>query len=463
MLLEDVDRIEVISGPGATLWGANAVNGVISITTKSATATSGLFIEGGGGTEIQRLHELRYGVSPTPAVSVRFYGKYTRRDGVLRADGRDAANDWQIGQGGVRLDWAASSADQITLQGDSYQNRVSSDCAECTDCRRHQCRRPLVALDLEERRLQAAGLFRPHPSDTCRVPTTTCSIPTTPTFSIDGCRPANGTISCGVRAFVRSRMTSGLARLRWCPAGRRKQTYSGFVQDGIALVANRLNLTLGAKIQDDDYAGVGLQPSARLAWTSRETQTLWTAVSRAVRTPSRLDRDLIMPPVSEGGPDFTSEQLLSYEAGFRANPRPRLSLSIASYYNDYDNIRSIEPARPPAPSSSRLRQRPAGGVLWSGTDRRLSGTRRGGVCAAATRRLRVHIRPRPGSADRSFGQAETATSNRRVDDALDARSVPTSGGRSERPLRQPHHQSARAGARIRRAGSARGVACNGRT
>jgi iron complex outermembrane receptor protein len=412
VLLEDIDRIEVISGPGATLWGANAVNGVISITTKSATAASGLFVEAGGGSELRRFTNLRYGLALTPALSVRFYGKFTSRDGALLSNGGDAASNWQIGQGGIRLDWAASGADQITLQADSYKNRISSRgpgalTASGTNVLGHWSHTISTNANI---RLQLY-FDRSHR----RAPGGYDDV--LDTYDIDFQHRRLSTnerhdIVWGVafRAFKDDFAPGAIVLV---PRQTTKRTISGFVQDGIALIPNRLNLTLGTKIQDEAYAGVGLQPSARLAWTSRDTQTLWTAISRAVRTPSRLDRDLIVPPVSQGGPNFESEQLLSYEVGFRANPRPRLQLSIASFYNDYDNIRSIEPARPPAPFplvwANGQRGESYGAELTA--DYRAAGRWRLSGGYAETR---LHLRPKPGSADRSFGQTESASSNRRL-------------------------------------------------
>src|SRR5437867_3623223 len=123
-LLEDIDRIEVISGPGATLWGANAVNGVINIITKSAKETQGLFLEGGGGTELRGFGGVRYGGELTTNLHYRVYGKYFDRDSTVNPNGTDGTNDWYMGQGGFRLDWDATEVNLLTLQGDLYGGRI---------------------------------------------------------------------------------------------------------------------------------------------------------------------------------------------------------------------------------------------------------------------------------------------------------------------------------------------------
>src|SRR5258706_11624898 len=141
--------------------------------------------------------------------------------------------------------------------------------------------------------------------------------------------------------------------LAFLPAQVSRQWFSGFVQDEVPLSSDRLRLTLGTKIEHNDYTGVEYQPSGRLAWILGERQMLWGAVSRAVRTPSRIDRELFAPPsppfLIAGGPDFVSENVVAYELGSRSRPNDRLSLTVATFYNNYDHIRSLEKVSPPAP------------------------------------------------------------------------------------------------------------------
>ena len=125
------------------------------------------------------------------------------------------------------------------------------------------------------------------------------------------------------------------------------------MQDEIPFAGDRLRLTLGTKIEHNDYTGVEVEPGGRLGWTLSERQMLWGAVSRAVRTPSRIDRDFYAPSSAPfllaGGPGFVSEEVLAYELGYRSRPHERLSLAVATFYNDYDNLRSVEQINPPAP------------------------------------------------------------------------------------------------------------------
>jgi iron complex outermembrane receptor protein len=190
-------------------------------------------------------------------------------------------------------------------------------------------------------------------------------------------------------------------------------TLSAFVQDEIALLPDQLHLTLGTKIEDNDYTGVELQPSVRLAWKLRDKQTLWSAVSRALRTPARLDRDYFIPSVILGSPDLQSEKLVAYELGYRVQPNERLSLSVAAYFNDYDDLRSVEPANPPAPLPLEFLNGQEGeshGVEVSAEYRVTDAWR----LRADVSELRLDINPKPGSLDNTHGAAEAADSKHHV-------------------------------------------------
>jgi iron complex outermembrane receptor protein len=176
-------------------------------------------------------------------------------------------------------------------------------------------------------------------------------------------------------------------------------TFSAFAQNEIGLVKDRLHLTLGSKLEHNDYTGFELQPSARLAWGPAARQTLWTAISRAVRTPSRLDRDLLP------GQNFDSEELLAYELGYRLQAAERLSLSVAAFYHDYDDIRSLEPVG----GSTIVANGQEGESYGLESTARYRVTDRWQLQAGFSE-LRVDIRPKPGSTDPSFGKAEAADS-----------------------------------------------------
>jgi iron complex outermembrane receptor protein len=341
--LYDVDRIEVISGPGGTLWGANAVNGVINIVTRSAAETQGLLVRAGGGNELRGNGAIRYG-GTAGSTSYRAYAQYTSRDAAELSSGGDAMNDSNVGQAGFRMDWAAESGDVLTLQGDA--NEVRTDEALLPDATSRsqniltRWRRPLSATS--ELQVQAY-----YDRALRRVPNAYGD--DLQTFDIE--------LQHHFHAGARHDVVWGLTYRHEHddfdevvyalePPHRTLRRPGGFIQDDITLRPDTLHLTVGTKVEDNEYTGAEWQPSVRLAWRANSTSLLWGAISRAVRTPSRVDRDLAnrtRPPFTVGNPDFESENVVAYELGLRTQPLPALSASIATYYNDYDDLRTFEP------------------------------------------------------------------------------------------------------------------------
>jgi len=408
-LLEDIDRIEVISGPGATLWGANAVNGVINITTKNSKDTQGLLLLGGGGTELRDFAGVRYGGALATNLHFRVYGKYFDRDSTVLPSGRDATNDWRMGQGGFRLDWDASDANLLTLQGDLYDGRIvqparddisvgggnligrwSHTISEDSDFK--------LQLYYDRTHRDIPGTFS-EDLDTYDVD-----------FQHRFPLGQRHDIVWGLGYRLINDEVGNTPGLAFLPARVSRQWFSAFLQDEIALVKDRLHLTLGTKIEHNDYTGFEFQPSGRLAWKLSERQTLWAAISRAVRTPSRIDRELYSPAtppfVLAGGPNFVSEEVLAYELGYRIQPHRRVSLSIAAFYNDYDNLRSVEKVNPPTNFPLVLGNGQKGESYGAEltADYRVTDWWR---LRAGYTPLHVRIRPKPGSTDTSFGSSES--------------------------------------------------------
>src|SRR6266436_4982228 len=324
--IEDIDRIEVISGPGATLWGANAVNGVINVTSRNSKDTQGLLFSGGGGTELRGLSSVRYGGQLSSNAHYRVYEKFFDRGSGVLSNGQDAVNGWHMGQGGFRVDWDASKANLFTLQGDLYTGRMGQRNMDDT------------AVDggnvvgrwshrFSERSDLKLQLYydRTHR----RVPNTFAEV--LDTYDVDfqhrfplGDRQS---IVWGLGYRVNRDDVTNSPGLAFLPARVSRQSFSGFVQDEIALVKDRLQLTIGTKIEHNAYTGFEYQPSARLAWKASRRQMIWGAISRAVRTPSRIDRELFVPGrqpfLLAGGPGFLSENLSAYELGYRTQAAER--------------------------------------------------------------------------------------------------------------------------------------------
>jgi iron complex outermembrane recepter protein len=346
--LEDVKQIEVIRGPGATVWGANAVNGVVNVISKPARETQGLLITGGGGNVERGFGGLRYGKALGENTFVRVYGKAFDRDASLRPNGQESGDEFAMGQGGFRADWAPPAANALTLQGDLYGGTIEQAADDMEISGGNVLARwthrfsPLSDLQLnayyDRTNRNIPGLFE-EKLDTYDA-TLRHRLPVAGSHDV--------VWGLGYRqSFDVIQNSPGFAFL---PDHLKRRVFSGFVQDEVTLVERRLVWTLGSKIEHNDYTGVEYEPSTRLAWTPTEKQTVWGAVSRAVRTPSRFDRDLYVPEAPPyflaGGPDFDSEVLRAYELGYRLHPDPRVSASIAGFYNSYDKLRSIDPGPP---------------------------------------------------------------------------------------------------------------------
>jgi iron complex outermembrane recepter protein len=360
-VLDDIDRIEIISGPGGALWGSNAVNGVINITTKSAMDTQGLYLESGGGSNPKSFASVRYGDTLTATTAYRVYGKYSDRASEAFGDGTDAKDSWHMAQGGFRIDAEPSPRNRFALQGDVYSNDEGIVTGGRASTQGHNLlgRWTQTLSDRSDLSLQVYW------------DKTHLSLPTPPVVFAPAGNFADDLDTYDVdfqhrfqwgehNRFVWGlgyRLTQDVVQnspgLAFFPTRLTQSLYSGFVQDEVSL-RNDLVLTLGTKLEHTDYTGIEVEPSARLQWSVTDEQTIWGAVSRAVRTPSRIDREISEPApaylivVLKGGSNFESETLLAYETGYRAQLNSKVSSALSVFYNVYDDLRSTT-ISPPDP------------------------------------------------------------------------------------------------------------------
>ncbi len=366
-LLEDVERIEVVRGPGGSVWGANAVNGVINIITKSAEHTHGLYAMGGGGNEDRGFGGIRYGGHIGEDFHWRVYAKYFDRDAGFNAAGPPSYDGWQMSREGLRIDWNLTPRDRLTILGDVYDGdagqqtpiAIDDPPGQRTVYRRNDlsggsvlARLSHVFSPTSEASLQFYydNTFRSEANFRERRNT----------YDVELQHRAQLPWRQELGWGLQYRGSAGKAppvveSVAFVPHSERDDLVTGFVQNDIALLSDVLRLTIGVKLEHNDYSGVEWQPSGRLMWTPHPHHAVWAAVSRAVRTPTRTDQDLrfdvFVPPAGglirvQGDRDVGPEHVMAYELGYRVQPHERLFLDVAAFYNVYDDLVVIEPGEP---------------------------------------------------------------------------------------------------------------------
>ena len=353
-LLEDIDHIEVVSGPGGTLWGANAVNGIINIISKDAKDTQGIYLESGGGTWLQDFKGIRYGGTLGPNAYYRVYGKYFARGDEVLGNGNNVNDSWGMGQGGFRIDDESDPLDKFTLQGDLYDSFVNIPTGYTENFGGGNIlgRWSKTLPDDSNMSLQlyydrtyfndpvATGIYGPGGDFIEGLDTYDADFEHH--FHLDGSQR----LTWGLGYRFTHDVIQNTAALAFIPPTLDHSLFSGFAQDEIAL-GRDLFLTLGSKVEHNDYTGYEFEPSGRLKWDAADKQMLWAAVSRAVRMPSRIDHDFLIPnsstPLLTGSSNFQSETLVAYELGYRAQWAMDFSISLSTFFNNYDDLRSISP------------------------------------------------------------------------------------------------------------------------
>jgi iron complex outermembrane receptor protein len=370
-MLEDIERIEVIRGPGATLWGANAVNGVVNIITKTAKQTQGALISGAGAIQDRNSGATRYGGALGSRGRYRVYGKYFDRDGSPIPSGGHAPDEWHDLRSGFRADWDISGSTTTTIQGDLYRGRVGTTVPGLLSLSP-----PLTGLFIDKTITTGGNVLG-------RWTQTSDHLDTTVQAYFDLANRNESTVLEEFRHTLDAEVleryhrwhrhelifggdfrdnadrTIGSLNISYNPASRNTELYGVFGQDEISLLPNRLKLTLGSKIEHNYYSGIALQPDVRLAWIPTERIATWMAISRASESSSRTDSDVrtnddvslatdgtIILASSFGSEHLAPENVIAYELGSRWQAGSKLSFDLATFYNHYTNRHTNEPGTP---------------------------------------------------------------------------------------------------------------------
>ena len=371
LVLEDIERIEVIRGPGATLWGSNAVNGVINIITKKAQDTPGGLLSVKTGNEEGIETTTQYGGRAADKGYYRIFAKYFDREGFATAAGENADDGWHMTHAGFRSDWELSKHDSLTIQGGFFSGRQNHTIPFVVSLQ------PIVSGQFNLP-FEAAGgnllgrwnhAFSPRAAATLQAyfddSDRDQSIVSEHRHSTD--IDFQDRVALGNRhdlvwgigyRYERDRLPGSLP-LSFSPVNSSLSRYSSFAQDDISLVPNRLRIMLGARLEHDPYTGFNVQPDFRVFWSPTKNQSIWGAISRPERTPSRADigvrfilsafpgpGGIPTAVTSYGNPGLDNEHLASFQIGYRSQLRDSLSLDITAYHSRYSQLSTAERQAP---------------------------------------------------------------------------------------------------------------------
>jgi iron complex outermembrane recepter protein len=342
IMMEDVERIEVISGPGATLWGANAMNGVINIITRSASDTRGTVVRVGGGNQ-EAAANGRFGGALGENGSYRVYAKAFDRASLERQDGSSAHDHWKKTQGGLRADWNLGR-DRWTAQGDVYdaeQNVLGTSNLSFSGAN-------LLARwerGTENSQLSVQAYVdhteREAPPDGAAFDLDTYDLEIQQSFTIGSTHK----IVWGAGQRFHDYKIENVGALQFIPSQRTLDLGNVFAQDVISFGPS-LDLTVGLKLENSPYSGWTGMPDLRIAWSATDSGLLWAAASRAIRSPTPFDVDVVelvgATPFLVGNRDFQTEKVTAYEMGYRGRFGELMTVSLSGFYDQYDDLRTVE-------------------------------------------------------------------------------------------------------------------------
>lgn len=374
-IMEDIDRIEVIRGPGAALWGANAVNGVINVITKHSRDTQGALATATVGTSERREVGLRYGGAAGADTTYRAFAKDSEHGSWRTAAGTDGRDDWRYRRAGMRADGQWTENDSWMLDASGYTGQLgetftspqltppfSASLNGTTDVDGgYVLGRWTRSFDADSQ-LSLQAYYDRTSFDDLRLAESRdiADLELVHRFNIGSVN----SIVWGVGYRFTQDSTRGSSNLSLTPADASASLVNIFAQDTIAILEDELHLTIGSKLEHNSYTDFEVQPTARLLWTVTPTDSVWTAVSRAVRTPSRAERDInlagsVLPPGSAlnptplplqttifGSRGLVAETMTAFELGYRSQVSSNLSFDVAAFYNRYENLVTTEQGTP---------------------------------------------------------------------------------------------------------------------
>jgi iron complex outermembrane receptor protein len=350
VVIEDIEQIEVVRGPGGAMWGANAVNGVINIVTRSSKDTKGAFFTLGGGTEERGFGVFRYGGS-MKNMDYRIYMKYFNRSDLVDKTGETMSDHWDMWKTGIRMDGKPTSKDQWTVLSEYYKNDVgqtlyseNENYIYTQDFRNQDFGGYLLGRwdhegsNQDQWKIQAyLDAFKRHESLMISGQIYTLDIDMQYNRAFQS---HTMTIGGGVREIQDS--FNNTSYIQILPQKKNYSILNAFIQDNISFLDHRCHMIFGSKFEYHSLSGLEIQPNVRVAYDLNREGLLWVSISRAVRTPARIDLDMTSGYVV-GNPDLKSEELLAFEIGGRTRPVKNVFLDISSYYNYYNGLLTYEP------------------------------------------------------------------------------------------------------------------------
>jgi iron complex outermembrane recepter protein len=439
-LLEDVDRIEVIRGPGGTLWGANSVNGVINVITRPTRDSQGAFATAGAGTFERGFLGLRYGGPVGGHGTYRIYAKgFDRRPADhAPADDFDA---WHAGQAGFRGDWNWDQDNSLRVQGDVYEGRAGQRSSftildppsvQTVEADGHLSGANLLANWTRTSANHVDWTLQTYYDRTNHREPTFCE--GRDTFDLDLQRRASygrHEVITGIGYRVSSGTVESVPTIAFVPPRRTDQLFSGFARDEVSFLESEIKLTVGSKFEHNDYSGFEVQPTAQALWAPTSRQSVWAAFSRAVRTPSRVEHDLTITALLVDAPtlafarllgnaEFRPERVHTFELGYRVQPASSIAFDVVAFHNQHSSLLSAEPSLPFVETTSGASHLVVPLYLRNGTEGESYGVeiatdwkpRGWWRIAAWYGLLRLALRPGPDSLDSTSAASTNGSSPR---------------------------------------------------